>query len=96
MKKNKTTNYIDFEDVKKENMKDPEFRKAYESVQPEFEIIKALIIARAKNGMTQREFAKKIKMTQSALARFESGRSNPTWSTMKKLVNGLGLKIAII
>lgn len=96
MKKNKKIKLYNFDDLHKNDMKDPEYKKAYEDLQPEFEIIKAIIIARAKQGLTQRQFAKKIKITQSSLARFEAGRSNPTWSTMKKLVCGLGLKIAII
>ena len=80
---------------KKEAFKRPGVRKAYTEAQPEMQIIRALIISRNKKGVTQREFAKKIGITQSALARFETGGTNPTLSFLQKVTNGLGLKISI-
>ena len=76
-------------------MKDPEFKKAYDDLEFEFEIIKALIRARAQKRITQRELARKIGVAQSALARFESGRINPTLSFLKKVTQGLGLKLTV-
>lgn len=76
-------------------MKDPEYRKAYNDLAFEFEIIKALIRARAHKRLTQRELARKIGVAQSALARFESGRVNPTLSFLKKVTTGLGLKLLV-
>lgn len=83
------------EDFKKEAFKRPGVRKAYEEMQPEFQIIRALIISRNKKGMSQRKLAKKIGVTQSVLARFESGRANPTLSFLSKLTSGLGLKLVV-
>lgn len=96
MKKKENIKLYDFSDLQKGFMKDPEYKKAYEDLQPEFAIIKAIIIARAKQGITQRQLAERIGITQSSLARFEAGRSNPTLLFIKKLVNGLGLRIAIV
>ena len=96
MKKTQKVKLIPFENIHKDLMKNPGYKKAYEELKPEFEIIKAIIIARAKQGLTQREFAKRIGMTQSSLARFEAGRANPRLSSLKKLVSGLGLKLAIL
>ena len=80
---------------KKEAFKRPGIRKAYTEMQPEIQIIRALIISRNKKGMSQREFAKKIGITQSALARFETGGTNPTLSFLQKITTGLGLKLMI-
>ena len=80
---------------KKEAFKRPGLRKAYAEMQPEIQIIRALIISRNKKGMSQREFAKKIGITQSALARFETGGTNPTLSFLQKITTGLGLKLMI-
>jgi predicted transcriptional regulator len=82
-------------DFKKEAFKRPGVRKAYEEMQPEIQIIRALIISRNKKGMSQREFAKRIGITQSSLARFETGGTNPTLSFLQKVTTGLGLKISI-
>lgn len=82
-------------DFKRELFKRPGAKKIYEEMQPEFRIIQALAFARMKKGMTQRKLAAKIGITQSALARFESGNVNPTLSFLKKVTAGLGLKLVV-
>lgn len=81
------------QDVLEQKFKSPSFKKAYDALDLEFAIIEALIIARAKRGMTQEKLAKKIGTKQSAIARFESGRSNPTFAFVQKLSDALDLKI---
>ena len=70
-------------------------RNAYAKLQPELEIIKRLALSRSRKGVSQREFAKRIGITQSSLARFETGRINPTLSFLQKVTDGLGLKISV-
>jgi len=82
-------------DLKRELFKRPGVRKAYAEMQPEFQIIRKLALARSKKGMSQRKLAQKIGITQSALARFESGGINPTLSFLQKITNGLGLKLLV-
>ncbi len=84
-----------FAQFKKESMKRLGVRKAMEDGDLEFQIIEALIQARIEKKLTQREFAKRIGLAQSALARFESGRTNPTLSFLKKVTVGLGLKLRV-
>lgn len=86
---------IPFSSFKKEVMKRPGVKKLYEESQFEFEILKALIRARAQKKLTQRQLAEKIGVNQSALARFEAGRTNPTLSFLNKVTSGLGLKIVV-
>ena len=64
-------------------------------MQPKFAIIRKLALARAQKGMSQRKLAKKIGVTQSALARFETGNTNPTLSFIQKITSGLGLKLVV-
>jgi len=80
---------------KKEAFKREGVRKAYMELQPELQIIKTLALSRAKKGMSQRVLARKIGITQSALARFETGNINPTLSFLQKVMNGLGLKLLV-
>ncbi len=44
-------------------------------------------------GMTQAELAKKLKTTQSAIARIESGKQNISTDTLKKLSQALGRNV---
>ena len=83
------------EQFKKEAFKRPGVRKAYAELQPELQIIKSIVLSRAKKGLSQRALAKKIGVTQSALARFESGNINPTLSFLKKVTSGLGLQLLV-
>ena len=80
----------------KELLSDPERKKVYDSLEVEFEIHYALIRERIENKLTQKQLAKKIGIAQSALARFESGRSNPTLSFLQKITSGLGLRLTVI
>ncbi len=93
MKKDKK--YITLADLKKEAFKRPGVKKAYDNLEFEFQIIRALIDARSKKNLTQKQLAKKIGVDQSALARFETGKINPTLSFLQKITNGLGLKLVV-
>lgn len=77
-------------------MKKPGFKDAYEKLEPEFKIYETLIKARIEKKLTQKQLAKKLGIAQSALARFESGGTNPTLSFLKKVTQGLGLKLTIL
>jgi len=83
------------EDFKKDLFKRPGVKKAYKEMQPEFQIIRNLALARMKNNLNQRQLAKKIGVTQSALARFESGKVDPRLTFIKKVTSGLGLKLIV-
>jgi ribosome-binding protein aMBF1 (putative translation factor) len=79
-----------------ELMKDPANRKAYDELEFEFTIYEALIRARIEKKLTQRQLAKKLGIAQSALARFESGDTNPTLKFLQKVTSGLGLKLTVL
>ena len=65
-----------------EHMKDPEFAAEWERLEPEYDIITALIDARCG-------------MKQSAISRLEAGGSNPTLKTLVQLAHGMGKKLKI-
>ena len=44
----------DFERYLEEQLKDPEFRKEYEALEPEYTIMQAMIDARTSKGLTQK------------------------------------------
>lgn len=84
-----------YKQFKRETLKQPGVKKAYNDLDFEFRLIEAIINQRLKKKMTQSKLADKIGTKQSAIARFESGYYNPTLSFLKKLTKGLGLKLLV-
>lgn len=95
MNTTKKPKLIPFKHFKAEIMKDSALRKAYDELDVEFEIIKAIVKKRAQKKLTQKALAEEIGVAQSALARFESGRGNPTLSFIQKITAGLGLRLTV-
>ena len=87
--------YVTHKELHNKWMRNPAYRKAYEEKQIEFALKRAIIEARLKKGITQKELAEKMGTKQSSIARFESGTYNPTLSFVQKLANALSLKIKI-
>ena len=85
-----------FKQDMEEFLANPENRKVYESLEVEFAIHRALVNERIQKKLTQKQLAKKLGIAQSALARLESGRSNPTLSFLQKVTSALGLRLTVI
>ena len=86
---------MDFKEYKKELMKDPEFVKAYEDLQPEMEISKVIIDARIKQNLSQKELSKLTGINQSEISKLESGERNPSIKLLQRLADGMGLTLKI-
>jgi DNA-binding XRE family transcriptional regulator len=84
-----------FSDTVKKLLRDPETKKAYDALEVEYKLIEELIKIRARKHLTQQQLADKIGVAQPALARFESGRVNPSLSFIQKISAGLGLKLVL-
>lgn len=82
-------------ELRKKWMKDPEFRAEYEALHLEFEIMGALIRARTQSGLTQADIAKRMGTAQSAVARLEGGRSNPSMKTLDRFAKATGTRVRI-
>lgn len=87
--------HLDFDSWKKEALKDPKFKAEYDKLQPEFALIRTMIEARMKKGVTQKELAKKIGTKQSVISRLESGRANPSIAFLKRLAGALDSSVEI-
>jgi DNA-binding XRE family transcriptional regulator len=82
-----------FQDLLKEELKDPEIKKEYECLREEFELVNRIIELRKKAGLTQEELAKKIHTSQPSIARLESGSyRNVSLSFLRKVGNALGVE----
>ena len=91
----KQKKYFSHEELHKEWMKDPEFRREYEKLEPEFQIAQQIISARLKRKMTQEELAKKAKTGQAVISRLEGMNARPSISLLSRVAQALGTKIQI-
>lgn len=87
--------YVLFNEMKRESLRDPEFRNAYKALQPKYDLIRAILDARIKGGVTQAELARRVGTTQSAIARFESGTGNPTLDFLSKVSAAVGTRLEV-
>lgn len=79
-----------------EQMEDPAFRKAWEGLDPEFQVLKGMIKAREKLGLSQTELARRIGTKQSVISRLERGGfSKATLETIKKVAEALDMRLEI-
>lgn len=76
-------------------MKNPVYKAEYESLSEEFALVGALIEARNKAGLTQAQLASRMKTTQAAIARLESGRVLPSTRTLQKFAEATGTVLRI-
>jgi DNA-binding XRE family transcriptional regulator len=83
------------EDWKREKLKDPKFKAAYDALEEEFALARELIGARARAKLSQEEVAKRMGTSQSAVARMESGRTLPSTSSLVKYAKAVGHKVQI-
>lgn len=76
-------------------MKNPEFRREWEALEPEYALKRRLIELRMKKSLTQKEIAEKAGTKQSSIARFERGDFSPTISFLSRLASALGMKLEV-
>jgi transcriptional regulator with XRE-family HTH domain len=76
-------------------MKEPKYRAAYAALAPEFELAAELISARTRAGLSQAQLAKRMRTTQSAVARIESGKHWPSRRTLERYARATGTRPVI-
>ncbi len=80
---------------KREQMKNADFVREYEALQPEFDVIRAIIAARVSQNLTQAELAQRTGINQADISKLENGTRNPTVNLLKRLADGMGMALKI-
>lgn len=58
--------------LKEQQMRDSKFVKEYEAIQPEMDIIRAIVDARTSQNMTQKELAERTGINQADISKLEN------------------------
>jgi transcriptional regulator with XRE-family HTH domain len=86
---------MNWKEHKKELMKNPEFKKAYDALEPEYKLAAALIRLRLAKGLTQEQLAALVNTKQESIARLESGNSLPSLSMVRRVAGALDAEVEI-
>ena len=90
-----------FDDFLQGQLQDPGIRREYEALQaehalqPKHALIQAMIDARQKSGMTQKELAERTGIAQADISKLEHGNANPSIRTLQRLAKGMGMVLKI-
>ena len=84
-----------FDDMLSNQLKDKEFRKEYEAIQPEMDVIRAIVDARTSQNLTQKELAERTGINQADISKLENGTRNPSVNLLKRLADGMGMALKI-
>ena len=84
-----------FNDMLEKQLEDDEFRKEYEAIQPEMDVIRAIVDARASQNLTQKELAERTGINQADISKIENGTRNPSLNLLKRLADGMGMVLKI-
>ncbi|MFP3898583.1 MAG: helix-turn-helix domain-containing protein [Dehalococcoidia bacterium] len=86
---------MNWREHKKQLMKDPEFRKEYEALGPEYRLASDLMRLRLARGLTQAQLATLLHTKQESIARLESGSRLPSLSTVRRVADALDAEFEI-
>ena len=82
-------------DMLNEQLQDEKFRKEYEAIQPEMDVIRAIVEARNSQNLTQKELAERTGINQADISKIENGTRNPSLNLLKRLADGMGMVLKI-
>ena len=85
----------DFDLLMEKEKNNPDFQAELAALEPEYDIVNAIITARKTSGMTQKELAEKTGINQADISKLEHGNANPSLKTLKRLAAGMGMKLRI-
>lgn len=86
---------LTFKDDLNQQLKDPEFKKEWDALEDEYQLINSLIKARVESGLTQKELSERSGINQANISKIESGDSSPSLKTMKKLADAMDMELRI-
>lgn len=82
-------------EYKSEQMNNPEFAKEYADIQPEMDVIRAMVDARISRNMTQKQLAERTGINQADISKLENGTRNPSIKLLKRLAEGMDMVLKI-
>lgn len=80
---------------KNEQMQNEQFAREYQALQPELDVIRAMIDARISKNMTQKELAERTGINQADISKIENGTRNPSLKLLQRIAEGMDMMLKI-
>lgn len=84
-----------FRDYLNEQLQNPEFKKEFDALEPEYALRQAIIDARNSANISQKELSERTGIAQADISKLENGNANPSLKTLTRLAEGLGMMLKI-
>ena len=75
--------------------KDASYKAECDALDEEFRLARALIGARMRAGLSQTELARRMKTSQSYVARIEGGQVRPSTDALERFAHATGTRLRI-
>lgn len=86
---------ITYKEYNNKCLEDSNFKKEYDDLEPEYDIINAMIKVRKERGLTQKQLSELTGISQSDISRIENGTKNPSLEMIKSLATGMGMRLKL-
>ncbi len=86
---------ITYKEYKNKCLEDSNFKKEYDDLEPEYDIINAMIKVRKEKGLTQKQLSELTGISQADISRIENGTRNPSLEMIKRLATGMGMRLKL-
>ena len=85
----------EFRDFLNEQLIDEEFKKEWDDIQPEMDVIRAMVDARISQNLTQKELAERTGINKADISKLENGTRNPSLKLLKRLADGMDMTLKL-
>ena len=85
-----------FNEFLNKQLENPEFKKEWDDIQPEMDVIRAMIEARISQNITQKELAERTGINQADISKLENGTRNPSLKLLKRLADGMDMNLSLV
>ena len=76
--------------------KEAEYKVPYDALGEEFDLARALIEARTAAGLSQSQLARRMKTSQSYIARIEGGKVRPSTDALERFAEATHTRLRIL
>lgn len=84
-----------YNELKQQLLQNEDVKEEYDRLEPEYQVVRAIVEARQEQHLTQKELAEKTGIDRSDISKLENGSANPSLRTLKRLADGLGMQLKI-